>query len=276
MRLTLRFIGWLSISVALASPAWAMRDGVNDTVVFNQIGGPRIIVASGSSIAGIREPSSPVYEYREITSPLPPVGRSAPRGQYADGMNLYEYAKSSPAVYVDPQGTTCVRDVFPGVIVQKFKNSIGHQWLNIRGTYRGFYPNSDNGFPVIAPGGWYDELSINLVWVEDPPGSGKWVQIPRIQLAWANDWYDEWDTRRRCTGKLQAGGDKVKGKSCCDATDSDIISCLMKITAPGTGGTYCLIGGNCINHSEAALTRCCLRKNKQIHSGKPVPTGGSS
>ncbi len=189
--------------------------------------------------------------------------------------NLYRFVDNTPTNNVDPDGREpCKRDVFPGVTVQKFNNSVGHEWLNIAGTYRGFYPNPGKSFPLIQPGTWQDEMTINLWQVEYPPGSGQYVEMPRISVALANDWYDEWNTRRRCTGKLKYGD--AKGTSCRCAKSDEIINCMMKRTEPGTSGLYLLIGGNCIDHAENALTDCCLRKNERIHHGKPVPGGGSS
>jgi hypothetical protein len=200
-----------------------------------------------------------------------------PRDALPGGLegNLYRFVDNAPTNTVDPDGREpCKRDVFPGVTVQKFNNSIGHEWLNIGGAYRGFYPNPGKSFPLIQPGQWQDETTINLWPVEDPPGSGHYVYVPRIYVAFANDWYDEWNTRRRCTGKLGYGD--AKGTPCCSAKPEQIINCLLKRTEPGTPGLYLLIGGNCMDHAENALTDCCLRKNERIHHGKPVPGGGSS
>ena len=209
-----------------------------------------------------------------------PRGKLGAEQQYADGMSLHNYAKGNPQAYVDPQGTEtgttrpCKEVVYPDVTVQRIKNALGHQWLNIQGAFRGFYPVGNSSIPLITDGAWYDETQINQLYYEFPPGSGNWILMPRVFVFIANGWYDQWDTRRLCNGKLESGS--AKGAGCCCAKPGEIIDCLLEVTKPATSGLYLLIGGNCINHSEDALSRCCLRKNKQTYFGKPVPNGGTS
>ncbi len=201
-----------------------------------------------------------------------------PIGEHG-GKNLYESMRNDPADAVDPDGRACVRSVFPRVTVQKIKNAVGHEWLNISfSAYHGFYPVDEEGIPLLVKGSWYDESTI--LWpvgqIPDPDTPGLWKNVyqPRYLIVLLNNWYDEWDTRRRCTGTL--AGSKAASCSCAKATDQEILDCLRSRTAPGTPGLYCLIGGNCIDHVNSALADCCLRRNNRIHTGNPVPTGGSS
>jgi RHS repeat-associated protein len=188
--------------------------------------------------------------------------------------NLFEFVGNAPCDRADVLGLEeCRRTIFPQVDVERFNGSIlAHQWLRINGIRRGFYPVQGKDKPLVTAGGWQNEEGVmvweHLVW---NPLTGEFEMKSVSRLAWAlqNDMVDRWNTRRRCTGNLQEG--TGKGKECKCASDGEIASCLETITRPQehATGTYCLIGGNCINHSEDALTACCLRKNQKTHTGKP-------
>jgi len=102
-----------------------------------------------------------------------PAGRSInffePTGQYADGMNLYQYCQSDSVNYVDPWGLEC------GVVVKRFVSKgtgvsswidMGHEWLSAGSGSIGFWPNGA-GIPgrewsVFSPDpGWRDMSIFN-------------------------------------------------------------------------------------------------------------------
>ncbi len=192
--------------------------------------------------------------------------------------NEYEFVENAPTDKLDLLGLqTCKRDLFPDVTVEQYTGGIAHQWLNISGSRRGFYPVG----PLFGgPGQWVDESTLPAEFpvgqYRDPvTGRTHIVYAPKVQWALANDYVNTWNTRRRCTGGLTFG--RAKGTACSCATGDQILDCLLTATQPGVGGTYSLIGGNCIDRSEDALSQCCLRKNKQTHRGKRWPgSGGTS
>jgi len=78
--------------------------GTGDIVIHYQQGGPRIMVAAGV-VNPIRD-GLPAGTFIP-RDPLPVqsrVGQAGANNQYADGMNLYEYAKSKPTVLLDYNG----------------------------------------------------------------------------------------------------------------------------------------------------------------------------
>ncbi len=83
--------------------------GTGDIVVHDQQGGPRIVVAPGvvnparvGSIPG----RAPVSNFipRDPAVVQPRVSQASLTSNYVDGMNLYQYVKSSPLNGVDPLG----------------------------------------------------------------------------------------------------------------------------------------------------------------------------
>lgn len=213
----------------------------------------------------ISEPAF-VLAQRTAANGLPSWSRFAPRDSIASAANQYTAMNNAPTDFIDPDGREpCKRETFPGVVVQRFTSAVGHQWLVVDGARRGFYPEGENSVPFVVPGKWIGEGI--MIAVEEPLGSGHIERVDRIDYAIAHDWFDEWNTRRRCTGKLQDGSGK--GTYCSCASRGQIIDCLLKRTSPGTTGTYCLVGGNCTDRSESALVDCCLRKHQRTHHGKP-------
>ena len=125
MKRTTLLIAALAIAViATATPASAMRDPGAGAMPGNDMGlyqyGPP--AAGRASVPGYM-PGGPtrtgmaLYTYgskrpaaplpmsarRGIVTP-PRIGQTGLNNQYADGMNLYQYVGSNPAVYVDPSG----------------------------------------------------------------------------------------------------------------------------------------------------------------------------
>lgn len=66
------------------------------------------VIATATAAFAMRDPGAggmAMYNY----GPQPPrIGQAGLNNQYADGMNLYQYVRSNPLAYLDPQGTRVV------------------------------------------------------------------------------------------------------------------------------------------------------------------------
>jgi len=94
MKRTTLLTAVLAIAViATATPAFGMRDpGAGGMPMYNY--GPTPTTPGGM----------PIHNSSQEAPTPPRIDRYGPNGQYADGMSLYQYVKSSPTTYLDPTG----------------------------------------------------------------------------------------------------------------------------------------------------------------------------
>ena len=161
-------------------------------------------------------------------------GGFLPRDQYVDGMNLYQYVNSAPAVRVDPlglEGTDCgvkVHRIFPKTMenMKTAKSEIGHTWLEYNGKTVGF-----------APGGIYSPD----VWHENPGPDKSW-DAPVDSSAWF---------RRMKKG---SGAEK----KCACVTCEEVYDCLDKVAEEWKVVKWNFETANCRDFVRAASDACCL------------------
>ncbi len=233
----------------------------------------------------------------------PPLGRWGERDplMYLSGLNTYEDPEWDPLGHREWSG---LRPVAPGEVdpheggvrecspstsrVFRRANPVriqgdwGYEWSeigNAEGFRRacGFYPDLHlhrNRKPNLfdgVPGQWYDENRAGLLEAPDPRQNGR--RLPHWRRIHELDMFDAWAALFTCSETL--GDTQVE---CARATDSDRLACLRAVTAPGTAGTYGILGANCRDRVDAAPAACCLRREGRIHETRGVQrlAGGSS
>jgi hypothetical protein len=168
--------------------------------------------------------------------------------QYADGMNLYQYARGNPLRYNDPSG------LYAGVVDKLTYYSgplginIGHEWLSWPGGSVGFWPN--RGWVVLRP---------------DP------AETKGVPVCW------QWDTElKKGFGLLQPKmkWGRAEGKECRCVNEADVINCLESVPDPGWRSSPPF--NNCRRFANWALDGCCLKKGKKTTLSCPNNGSGSS
>ena len=150
------------------------------------------------------------------------------RGQYKDGLSLYEYVKSESLLLTDPSGLR----------VYRYDNAgySGHAGLLVDGADLDFGP--DGVFPFYTTGA--------CPWSYGGPGKegdGSTVKYTTRSL------------HKRKTGTMIVGGKTVCCKS---ATWGQISACLNEQCSLWNGSTYAFIGRSCRSFANSAPTACCL------------------
>ena len=168
-----------------------------------------------------------------------PIGGSinpfSPTGQYADGMNIYEYVQNNPAIGNDRFGlvTNDEEDIF---------------WICYRMT------RTDPPKPLHAYL-FYGGSSTNPPWGPSPLGEGWGFS----QGGAKSERFFNPTKCRRCTisrskwRKINYG--PAKNKSCCHANGADVWSCV-KAYPPRK--EYSVPDYVCLHYAEEAKKQCCL------------------
>lgn len=218
------------------------------------------------------------YGYRYY---MPRLGRWVNRDPIGEsgGNNLTRFASNALSNTIDAlgrvplppfgnlSGFSCSEHLMDSVLLRRFIGAFAHQWIDVAGTKRGFYPLDGGAIPFVAKGQWIDENTIPL---EIPPGSGNWV--PRDEYFRSLGMYYEWQILAKCGGTLQHG--KSQGKECKCASDAERLDCLLSFTSPGrTQYPYLLCGGNCRDNSMRAIDECCMKRGIQTRSPSPQAGG---
>lgn len=227
--------------------------GTGPRVKFSGIESPFFVGTTGPRVP---EPayivSRPIVQYSNSPSRLVrvnktnPVGRTVPGKlmpvsnnqnkknleiQYPDGLNLYEYCKSSSLSYVDPLGlTACGIRVYRSAIctlTPKQQSDYGHQWLT-DGTTTWDFPKNYFSDPI---------QTCHKFDKEHP----MWI----------------WDVHINYFGQ----GQLPDGTPCGQATCSQIKDCLQQAENDWAGTGYEFFGHNCIDFTKNALMKCCLTRN---------------
>jgi len=164
---------------------------------------------------------------------------------YVDGMNLYEYAKSSPVTKTDQLGTSAVdcqvtrhrsRVRVTGWVPLRI--SVGHDWFEYPHGSMGFWPRGS-------------------IWSSDS------VVLRPDPYEGTRD--KNWHTMKSdsCKRKLEYGSGK--GKKCKCAICNEVLDCLQKL------GDYWdahmrfkLLTRNCRHFVKAGLKKCCLKTGKKF------------
>jgi len=172
-------------------------------------------------------------------------------------MNLYEYVRANPLTHLDPAGLQCQSQIISSTFIIRFSGLIGHEFLDIGGQKRGFYPDQDDkpGLFECVPGVWTDE---DKETVGLPDGR----EVPRDVILQHLGDYHKWQVKSRLRGKMQYS-DK-KGLTCRCVSIYDIKRCLLGYSAPGKRSTYCAIGRNCRDYVQKALKACCATRGKRL------------
>ena len=198
-----------------------------------------------------------MYYRHRYTDPF--VGRFLQQDpiRYVDSMNLYEYVKSRPVTYYDPQGLKGVidtigdildrREIAQGILVYKNAEYAGHSGLLVNGSDIDFGPNGLNPFFTegIVP------------WPQGGPGRNS----DNEQIA-----YYTFTTFLRNSGTL------YKTKICCkNVTLQQVNQCIKWKGWEWNDTTYKFLSRNCESFVSDVLSSCCLVKAffATLH---PVPT----
>ncbi len=176
-------------------------------------------------------------------------------GQYADGMNLYQYVKSNPMVYTDSSGLA----VDPGKDCGLWSRSKKKDFIGPIKKPGHFWLNSDSGDL------W--DFGPNLKWLQDRYGNQEFGDCTIFKYCRGETNYDG-DKYLNAVGdvnkrpKLQLIGQlwfgSGKRTSCRCASCSDIKSCLSEVRRKWNGTRYDHFARHCGSFVLDAAAWCCL------------------
>ncbi len=188
----------------------------------------------------------------------PSTGRWPSRDPIGEegGLNLYSMVGNNPVSRYDILG------LYAGFTIRRYNGGLGHQFISRGGVNIGFYGDAAFG----TPGGFMNEQDVT----DGTPGRPS-----------PNDdnFYYEWDTNKKTSGTFKAGS--KKGCPCKSGNEEDVVSCMSTFVQEASQGdiAFNIVLRNCRVMSNRALTSCCLKKGKLIHTppkGSKTSAGRSS
>jgi uncharacterized protein RhaS with RHS repeats len=174
---------------------------------------------------------------------------------YRVGLQVYEYAHSTPLLFADPKGTVC------GIVYKQDPGWDGHGWIEGNGWSGGFWPKAGTGVHLVIPGP-------GDVYTPDPhQGNTNGVIVLQTHLY--------------SFPEREAGGSclqRVYGK--CNPTCSEVISKLQQYIQSQhlQPPSYSFTVYNCRDWAKDTLESFCLAGARPIHPSTPwsqavVPPG---
>ncbi len=269
--------GLLWTKVAATAKAYAAGSDANGNVVVyvdcadGTVAGRRDYGAFGEPVLTIGVAGSLPFgfstKYEEKESGLyyygfryynPSTGRWPSRDPIGEegGLNLYSMVGNNPVSRYDILG------LYAGFTIRRYNGGLGHQFISRGGVNIGFYGDAAFG----TPGGFMNEQDVT----DGTPGRPS-----------PNDdnFYYEWDTNKKTSGTFKAGS--KKGCPCKSGNEEDVVSCMSTFVQEASQGdiAFNIVLRNCRVMSNRALTSCCLKKGKLIHTppkGSKTSAGRSS
>lgn len=206
---------------------------------------------------------------------VPYVGRFLSRDSagYSDGPNEHQYVRGNPINRIDPMGLSSenIKDTIEGVILRRFSGLTAHEWIEIDGSRRGFYPTdkinrSCGGLGALFDfegGKWVDEETVKIP-IQNP-FTGEIKLEPRDKILVSRGKYYEWKVVKKSSGEMKFG--KLKGTRCSCVKKDEIKAALKDYTNPGpTIYGYYIVGKNCVSRAHQALEQVCAQGGEKTHS----------
>ena len=250
MSLIVALVGFAVLSVLTADTSAYYHPGLGRWMSRDPgTGGAMRLGGTGPAVGGGFVPRDPGEEL------MPPrIGQAGLNGQYADGMNLYEYAHSRCTVLVDPSGEAAkdcnvVVKRIATKVLQWFpspKIALGHTWIA--------YPGrpGHSGSVGFAPRPGENPLwGTGVVYLPDPDEDEK----PD----------DEWPAVESSDMFRVMEAGPMENVVCYCVTCNDIYDCIEAVASDWkeTGATYSLPLQNCAHFVASVLRQCCLNDSRR-------------